>query len=103
MSDYYRRDGSPMDMMDWAVSLGDNEYKRIDKDTVGDADVSTVWLGLDHGWGGGAPVIFETMIFGGEHDQFQDRYTTEEEAVAGHARVVEALRRGDSPDQEDTE
>lgn len=47
--------------------------------------VSTVFLGLDHRHGGhGRPILFETMIFGGPHDQAQWRYTTAEEARAGH-------------------
>jgi hypothetical protein len=43
-------------------------------------------------------VIFETMIFGGEHDHSQWRYSTEDEAAAGHARVVQALQEGREPD-----
>jgi len=50
--------------------------------------VSTVFLGLDHRFGGdGPPILFETMIFGGRHDQDQDRYSTWEEAEAGHAAM----------------
>ena len=47
--------------------------------------VSTVFLGLDHGYCGGPPILFETMIFGGPHDQYQERYCTWDEAVRGHA------------------
>lgn len=53
--------------------------------------VSTVFLGLDHGFhptDGGTPILFETMIFGGEHDQYQERYATWEEAEEGHKRAV---------------
>lgn len=46
--------------------------------------VSTVFLGLDHAWDGGLPLLFETMIFGGEHDQYQDRCSTWEEAEEMH-------------------
>jgi hypothetical protein len=50
--------------------------------------VSTVFLGLDHRFSGdGPPILFETMIFGGRHDQDQDRYSTWEEAEAGHAAM----------------
>lgn len=54
--------------------------------------VSTVFLGLDHGYGG-APLLFETMVFGGRHskDPYSEevhRYTTWDEAVAGHWDVV---------------
>ena len=46
--------------------------------------VSTVFLGLDHAFDGGTPLLFETMIFGGEHDEYQERYATWDEAEAGH-------------------
>jgi hypothetical protein len=55
--------------------------------------VSTVFLGLDHQWGDGPPLVFETMIFGGEHDQYQERYSTWDEAEAGHKQGVRAGRR----------
>jgi hypothetical protein len=46
-----------------------------------------VWLGFDHGFGG-APLIFETMIFGYDGDDQQWRYSTEREALKGHDRAV---------------
>ena len=44
-------------------------------------------LGLDHAWSG-PPLLFETMVFGGELDEFQERYTSKPDALAGHARAV---------------
>ena len=55
--------------------------------------VSTVWLGMDHSFGDGPPLIFETMVFGGELDQECDRYTTEEQAQQGHAAMVARVQR----------
>jgi hypothetical protein len=52
------------------------------------ANVSTVFLSINHGYMG-TDLWFETMIFGGEHDDFQERYETWEEAEAGHARAVQ--------------
>jgi hypothetical protein len=49
--------------------------------------VSTVFLGLDHSFGEGPPQLFETMIFGGEHDEYQERYSTWDEAEAGHKKA----------------
>lgn len=52
------------------------------------ARVSTVWLGLDHGFGNAKPLIFETMVFDRHgHDVYQARYSTEEEARIGHERA----------------
>jgi len=51
-------------------------------------EVSTVFLGLSHQYGCGPPILFETMIFGGEHNEYQERYSTWEEAEAGHKQAV---------------
>lgn len=55
-----------------------------------DIVVSTVFLGIDHSWGfrSPAPVLWETMIFGGEHDGYQDRYASRADAIKGHAKAV---------------
>jgi hypothetical protein len=55
--------------------------------------VSTVLLGIDHSFGEAVPILFETMIFGGDHDDYQRRYHTRAEAEAGHQEAV-ALARG---------
>ena len=52
------------------------------------AEVSTVFLGIDHNFGDGPPLLFETMIFGGKYDNWQDRYATREEALAGHEAAI---------------
>lgn len=47
--------------------------------------VSTVFLGLNHSYHRNtAPILWETMIFGGNHDQEQWRYSSEAEAIKGH-------------------
>jgi len=56
----------------------------------GGVTVSTVFLGIDHSSReDGRPVLFETMIFGGPHADFQQRYYTLAEAEAGHERAVQ--------------
>lgn len=87
MNRYYDMDVRPIEFMDWAVRFEDHESRRIGSDTRGDVHVSTVYLGLNHAWDGGPPLIFETMIFGGEHDGFQERYSTREQAEEGHKRA----------------
>lgn len=52
--------------------------------------VSTVFLGIDHGFNGSL-ILFETMIFGGEHDESCSRYSTWAEAEAGHKKWVEKV------------
>jgi hypothetical protein len=67
------------------------EYKRIALAEIEHASVSTVWLGLDHSFGIEPIKIFETLIFGGIHDEEMWRWSTETEALAGHSVVVAML------------
>lgn len=91
MSDYYNRSGAPISRDEW-IALYTDENKRVAHDTIGNVNVSTVWLGLNHAWGGGAPLIFETMVFGGVLDGDCERYGSEAEALAGHAAMVTRVR-----------
>lgn len=55
--------------------------------------VSTVFLGLDHQFGEGAPLVYETMVFGAA-DDYQARWSTREQAEIGHRALVERLKAG---------
>lgn len=59
--------------------------------------MSTVFLGIDHAFSGGLPVLWETIVFGGPLDGEMDRYTSRADALAGHqvmcARVRAALEK----------
>jgi hypothetical protein len=79
-------------------AFGGQRAPKVGDDRIGEAHISTVFLRLNHGYTEDSPLWFETMIFGGEHDQFCDRYTTYDQAEAGHKRVVAALKAGLSPD-----
>lgn len=97
---HYDRDGNAISFDEWGVKHEDDDYIRVglwgswDEDAV---TVSTVWLGINHNWLGGPPVIFETMIFGGQFDHSQTRYATEMEAWEGHQRTVADLEAGRTP------
>lgn len=95
MSDYFDRQGRPMEMMEWARAYEKWENKIVAQSSVGDVKVSTVWLGLNHRFGDGPPLIFETMIFGGDLDQEQWRYSTEEEAMDGHRAAMSLVEGND--------
>lgn len=77
--------------------FGDDDYRRVEKTTIEEEtgetiEVSTVLLMIDHNFlGEGPPIIFETMVFGGEMDEACWRYSTEEAARDGHETIVEAL------------
>lgn len=75
---------------EWPGYYNSNVGKtKINKEEL----VSTVFLGLDHSYGDSKePTLWETMIFGGEHDQYQRRYTSYDDAVIGHEMVVNMVR-----------
>ena len=96
MSEYYildGRDAKPADGFTWAKWLEEHRTDRhVADETRGDARISTVFLGLNHNFcGDGPPLIFETMVFGGPLDQEQERYSTWEQAEAGHAAMLARL------------
>lgn len=94
MSDgYYDRQGNPVTDRAAQMELVKNKRVALTKIGADGPEVSTVHLVLDHGYDGGAPVIFETLVFGGALDQEMERYCTEAEAVAGHAAMVERVRK----------
>jgi len=83
----------PADLMTWAKWFEGNPDDRIiAQDQIGEVRVSTVFLGLDHQHGKGPPLLYETMIFGGPHDEYQRRYTTRQQALEGHASAVQLVR-----------
>lgn len=96
MNMYYKLDENrnpvPIDMFEWANVMEGERHVGNDHLENG-VHVSTVFLGMNHAFGDGKPVLFETMIFGGEHDQYQERYCTWNEAEEGHKRAL-ALAKG---------
>lgn len=95
---WFDREGTPVTMERW-VELRQRgwEYIVLAKTWVGDLEVSTVWLGLNHQFGDGPPLIFETMIFDRARVDamgFQARYSTEQQARDGHDEAVDRLQRG---------
>ncbi len=85
---WYRLEGKDPVATDTPGHLGE----PVGKTTIGAVDVSTVFLGLDHGYGDGPPVLFETMVFGGPLDGEQVRYKTWEQAEAGHTAMVQTVQ-----------
>lgn len=81
------------DVMTWAAFFEKLENRRVAEDTIDNNWVSTVFLGLDHSFGRGDPVLFETMVFTDGESGAMDRYRTWAEAAAGHERIASMLRR----------
>jgi len=120
MSDFYilGEDNRPIpaDIETWARWRAGNQDRRVVQQTpVDGAVVSTVFLGIDHGFGldGSPPVLWETMVFHRTHqthqthqthegltsgfEDYQERYTSYEAAIAGHTRAVDMVLSRRSP------
>ncbi len=65
--------------------------RHVGNDNIEGKHVSTVWLGTNHNYGYGSPLLFETMIFHGDSyaDEYCERYSTWDEAVEGHKKAVQ--------------
>ena len=95
MSSHYILDGRkavPATLQQWAKWY-ESADRRVQQTRVGAVRVSTVFLGLDHSFGGDAPLLFETMVFGGPMDEECHRCTTWQQAVEQHEAVLEAVIR----------
>jgi hypothetical protein len=92
------------DLMFWALQM-EHADRSVGKTKVGDLLVSTVFLGLDHNYQEeGPPILYETMVFDEDHKCVDDwagessfwgevqRYSTREEAQAGHEATVNAIK-----------
>lgn len=93
---YYKLEGKKIvpckDVLEWGEWFGIND--RIVKQTTLPTGefISTVFLGINHAFMPDMkPQLFETMIFKGEHDQYQERYSTWDEAEAGHEKAIQMI------------
>ena len=87
----YDKRGNKISSIEVGKLHSDMHYRIIGNTQVNGLNVSTVWLGIDHGYDGGDPIIFETMIFpeGEWGEEYCERYTTEGDAALGHLKAVE--------------
>jgi hypothetical protein len=102
---YYLLDGKEIikteDVMEVEAFLSDVNKRKVAHTLFDDCEVSTVFLCIDHNFlrKNEEPILFETMIFGGEHDSFQRRYFTYDEAEKSHELIVDAIKRGLDPNE----
>jgi hypothetical protein len=81
------------DLMTWArwwAAADQRGIRKVGATQVGDVMVSTVFLGLDHRFGFGAPLLWETMSFSSDGESLDCWRCggNREQAEAQHAEVV---------------
>lgn len=82
------------DLFTWAEWLEKSREQRIVRqEWVGEWQVSTVFLGLNHRWGEGPPILWETMVFNGPHNGEMTRCAGgREQAEAMHHDMLERMQ-----------
>jgi hypothetical protein len=99
MSDWYELIGQTAvriegDIIECAMRFEAMDRRVAETKVLGMCCVSTIFLGLDHSWHGGPPVLFETMAFWrGEHGYEQTRSSTWLEAQKQHAAMCAEVAR----------
>ncbi len=97
--EHYYRDGSLIEDDElmpawekWALLFEMRKYRVVKHSrTLYGELLSTVWLGLEHGYDNGRPLLFETMLFAPESEgdeRIQLRYTNEEDARERHYEIL---------------
>lgn len=80
------------DLMKWAEWFG-TPARILAQEWVAESQISTVFLGIDHNWGDGPPILWETMVFNGRLNGEQDRCSgSREQAMAMHAEMVARVK-----------
>ena len=87
---------------EWFSADNFSDNRRVGLDYIGSFRVSTVFLGIDHGFGDDTHVLFETTVFKDiNSDLFHKRYKTWDDSVEGHAKTIESIANSlNSPDGE---
>lgn len=85
--------GNPVeekDLLTWARWF-ESADRTVARDQIDEARISTVFLGMDHSYTEGPPVLYETMVFGGQFDLYEVRYQTQEQALVGHGHIADMI------------
>lgn len=86
----YDRRGRRIPYSEFRRLRGDDTYRFLSRDKVGNLEVVTAWLGMDQGdhdqpWIFGTVTLASNGALVGEEERFA---STEEEATANHAEVL---------------
>lgn len=86
-------------LLGWAKWFETAE-RHVGLDTINGVKISTVFLGIDHSFGRGKPVLWETMTFTKRKGSYNflnqnlcGRYTNVQDAKEWHQLVCESVKR----------
>lgn len=82
-------------VLKWGSFFG-HQNRTVSRKKIGKGKnrvvISTVFLGIDHSHGFSKyPILFETMVFGGLNNLYQQRYRTWNEAARGHRKICKMI------------
>ena len=75
------------DVLKWAAWF-ETADRCVALDESGTTWISTVFLGIDHNWGKGPPVLYESLVERDGEEATTRRYHTRQEALEGHRALV---------------
>ena len=81
--------------LEWAEWMGLHHFDWHLVDTIAGLRLSTVFMGLDHSFDDGDPVLWETMLFNDDEDGEdigQWRFTSAPDAEEFHDKKVQELK-----------
>lgn len=81
---------------EWMLRAQKTKERLIKQDVIKNVLVSTVFLGQNRNFSSGKPHWFESMIFIDEKEWERQKYTTYEEAIKGHEKMVQYIQDRDS-------
>jgi len=82
-----------LDLLAWAQWFETSNRKVAMTEISRGVKVSTVFLGLAHGFDGNSPILWETMVFGGPNNQEMDRCSgSRKQAEAMHEAMILKLK-----------
>lgn len=83
-------------VFEMAEFLEKDDSRRIRRTEIKGVTISTVFLGIDHNFTSdksSLPIVFETMIFGGVHDGYQERDAVYDSAIRSHEKACMLVQR----------
>jgi len=85
----YRKPIPCDDPLKWGKWFEQRHIRKVRTTYLGPVRISTVFMGLDHGWNG-IPMLFETMIFDlpDFDEDYQTRCTTHRQALTMHKNAI---------------